>query len=476
MRVRVRTRGSYTLYMPLLILPFFLAMASLTLELEGYWQTTERLQRDLDTRLLAADQGLTAPPDVERSFGTRLDRSQRQRPRSEVSFMNDRLRGIESDRYDPKFFGLLSPNLALQRRTAAVAARPPLDLLLLLDSGSYLAPLPGEPAWGPDDQYPAASALRDARWREIFMGADKELLSVAQARGVTQRCFSPPLLALKQIAVRLFDLVGSRKTDRVGIGFFPGLRQALWISGFTGDETAPGFISQPLLSEMFLDATGGDLRCAFLAEGERSIQQYRYPPLIVESELGARQFELLDDSGIRFKKDLSIAISGRSLLWTRAGAGAVAPSQVPIGPAAIALLSRPPASATSAREVYRQRLIVVLTARRLSGDRTADALETSADIKAGHQDIARQLPVEISAGSSLSIVEVRLEVNPSLWGGAPFLEADSRSEPVRIRSQFGPLTLDTMTYPLAAAEDGESVVTAAVQHVETALLPNALLR
>lgn len=223
--------GSSSLFFAAVFLPVLFFVFSIAIDLGQYYRETQRVQKIIDD---AVRQGVKFLPYAKlasattQSFALHYGRDIGQLSvRVGTRFLPAResydFVSLESHKsLQLSFARLLGIKAELPVSSFASARMNPVDALILMDVGGYLAPsIESENPWGSDSEYPAAKYfLNDYRLRGASLGPQ-------QAKVYTEQCFNPALLPLKLAVVGVLDYLSAFRSNSVGLGFFPAGAQGL---------------------------------------------------------------------------------------------------------------------------------------------------------------------------------------------------------------------------------------------------------
>ena len=124
----------------------------------------------------------------------------------------------------PLLTQFFDPNLTLPIRAGAAARVNPLNVMLAMDNSSYMSPsyVVGAQYWGNLGQHPASVLFQNSAGPgKILIDPNLHSYSNIDAT-LTQQCFSPPQLALKQATLGIYQYLVGISLNSVGLMFYPG--------------------------------------------------------------------------------------------------------------------------------------------------------------------------------------------------------------------------------------------------------------
>lgn len=319
-------KGSGVMFFVAVIIPLFTVLLSITFDMIVFYSERSRVQQIVDDALIQgshylphADQAKIvaeqwiAERDSELSKFVTFESSDSSHLSASGVFPVDTffLRFIASS--DSKSGHIDSIQFGLSGKVTV----HPRDVVIVLDTSSYLAPKPGEDTWGTDNFWPAA---------RIFPfpvaapgGGDLD------PKMATQQCFNPPFSALKEAAIRFYDYVAAFPMNSVGVLTIPGtIRDAGGVSepvSVVRDTAVPGSGASKF---DYYRAPGtprsravSDELCLGIAEHLRP-RSYRVPPLPdhlshIESDSGT----VVSKANFRLNPSFVSQLGPRKILWSR---------------------------------------------------------------------------------------------------------------------------------------------------------------
>ena len=293
--MRGRQEGSVAFFVTACVLPLLVLILSISLDVSSYLRTLQAVTEAMDDAALQAYRYL---PDVDAASG-----AARSHLRAHSAYSEQIRISIEKDaiilQLDAQMRLFLAELLGIPggiRLTAASRTRgTPFDVMLAVDSSSYLAPdqnagTPwGGPGWGAADFFNLYPIYGDK-------GAiAPELL--------TQRCFNPAFSTLKKAALTSYQYLSGFDLNNIGLAFYPG-REPVEISRTTAR----------LESGDYAPASSYDAfspLCAAAAEREINHVDYRFPR---DRETGGIQQRILDMSWV-WNPDYNTTVE--DVIWSR---------------------------------------------------------------------------------------------------------------------------------------------------------------
>lgn len=256
-------RGSMTLFVLFFVFPILYLLATLSLDLRAATIETSARQRVLDEAVLAGVRGMPRPEaarDFTRQYLNRFGFTAEAAVRASASTVSVTVEGVTK----LSFPSLLGVDAGVPYTLHARARARPVDAVIALDLGAYLAPTEsGFTAWGAGSEWGAA---------EYFVRIADRFVPPADPRLSTARCFNFTVSALKRAAIGAHDYLGAFSDSRIGLGLFPGDGLPLqFVRSFdaTGDTVAdlPTYATRTVTAD----------DCAAAAVEERWFEQYRFP-------------------------------------------------------------------------------------------------------------------------------------------------------------------------------------------------------
>ena len=287
--------GSISLYIAAIVLPLTFFLLSLSVDVGAYVTETQAIQKIADETSLYASRFLPAVSKAKSAVKKYLndhkisvinlgDENSESR-NADVMISADSVQIDISSNVPMSFANIFmkilgegsnSARIATSARSLARAT--PLDILVSMDIGSYMAPLaPSDDPWEDVDIWPAA---------EYFNGQDIRYASeLVDKRLLTQQCFNQAFSALKKITIQVYETLSSFKRNAIGLSFFPAVGRPVYNSRLVTPfipESDIGSIGEASFQTLGREviATGpysSDEWCAASAEREIDHLDYRFP-------------------------------------------------------------------------------------------------------------------------------------------------------------------------------------------------------
>ena len=266
-------RGSITFLTVAALLPLIFVLFSLSLDLERYYTESNRLQKALDETALYAERFLPRVELARQAAQSYLARF-KIAPTAAITQVGAHSISISVNAaHHLTFPGALGVDISLPLRVTSQAWSKPFDMLIALDSSSYLAPAAqvGGRAWGEESEWPSADFFRN------FLPRYQAGVQI-DPRLITQQCFNPVFSPLKLAAIRSYDYLAASALNSVGVLLFPAATGNIWELrrvGRTGDRGAQQ--GEADFDSLSHSAQAQDSWCAASFEQEFSTPGYNLP-------------------------------------------------------------------------------------------------------------------------------------------------------------------------------------------------------
>ncbi len=219
-RAKYMESANTTLLFVTIFLPVALLLFSLAVDIESYFRETRAAQELVDDAALFGYRFFPRSALAKDRTEAYL-RGRSAKGRTTVSAGFDTLHVQYEGRVPLSFISYFGFKTAFPILVSSSAQGVPKDILILLDTASYLTPaVVGGSAWGDVADWPAAT---------YFSMAKKVNASGAalDPRLLTQQCFNSYFSELKLVALGLYRALSSFHLNAVGVGFFPIVRNGL---------------------------------------------------------------------------------------------------------------------------------------------------------------------------------------------------------------------------------------------------------
>ncbi|MCB9029485.1 MAG: hypothetical protein H6619_00400 [Deltaproteobacteria bacterium] len=316
-----------TFLMPLMFLGFVFSIG-----LVKFYTELERNQEHLDSAVMLAAQNLpfqakaaaVAQDYVTRKLGAAVATNLTITTASDAVLLE-----LNETSFIP-FASYFSDAAAIPYKLTSQARVTPTDMLLMVDSSSYLAP-PAGSEWD--------SALPSWQASNVFDNLSLNpptYFGLPSKVAMTQRCFNPVVSPLKKAAIDIYDYISSMQMNAVGVSFFPSdFGPALTFEsrrvkrgGFEYDNAGLLVPEAKLEDYGFLD--GGvlfsDANCGAAAE-DPFLNTYALSNITGEysslSEYPSAEcsplpdFALDQETAFRFNDSREQCLNARDVIWTR---------------------------------------------------------------------------------------------------------------------------------------------------------------
>ena len=338
-KYKVKEAGSMSLYISAIVLPLMFFLLSLSVDIGAYVTETQAIQKIADETSLYASRFLPSAPEAKSAVKTYLNDHK-------ISVLNlgdtdiksrtaDVLINADSVQIDitskvpmsfanifMKIIGEGDSVAEIQTSASSLARATPLDVLIAMDTSSYLAPsAPTDEPWDEAGEWPAAEYFSDQDIRYDAELVDKRLL--------TQQCFNESFSALKRITIETYETLSSFRRNAVGLSFFPAVGRPVHNSRLLSPfipESDIGTLGEASFQiyDREVIAVGpyaSDEWCAASAEQEIDHLDYKFPDAnttlrnIDRSLAPASIISPVDD---RYDPLYSPFLEAREVVWSKA--------------------------------------------------------------------------------------------------------------------------------------------------------------
>ena len=228
-----RQKGSLTLFVGFIVLPILFFLFTISLDVSVLMTGRQRTQKAADEAVSYAYKFL---PDITATrAAANLYVSQNRElfgaGSADIEVDSDSVSLIYNSSSPLTFAKLAGAQdlVAIPYNVEASARSTPLDVMIVMDTSSYLAPeTPSAAPWvGPSDQnaWPAAKYFE-----ELKLPGITPLLA-------TQQCFNRVYSVQKRAAILIYDYLSGFKKNLIGFGFYPEFSSGL---SLVRDVDAPG--------------------------------------------------------------------------------------------------------------------------------------------------------------------------------------------------------------------------------------------
>ena len=210
--------GAAMIFVATIILPLFIFLLGITLDVNRYYAESRNAQTVLDQAALYGYRYLPFTEAASTAAVNYLGQYQDIQAQTEVTVTADSisLRFTRNFRtLFSRYFGInLEVPIALYSRSTGAG----IDSLILMDTASYLGPgIPNGPAWA--DQ--PVSSFFDSEFPIYHDLEGTGLPQLLDPLIATQQCFNPAFSALKIATIRSYEFLSTFSRNKVGLGFFP---------------------------------------------------------------------------------------------------------------------------------------------------------------------------------------------------------------------------------------------------------------
>ena len=293
-------KGAIAVFMATAIVPTVLLLTIGSLSLSRFYYRLEQQQKIVDTAAMLAG---SAYPDVELARSKAQSyvelRSDLKIKNLEVSF-EDRLAIIKlNSSYKMELVDYFGIRIEIPIFQSAKAIASSQNIVLAIDTSTYLAPDPfGDLLWS-ENKYPAANFIHDN-----FSGLNLSRYATSP-EVLTQACFNPLIDAVKKTALEITAYARMSPESNYALAVFPGYENhydEIFYQGGGNQELSASYNYQ------FNAAT----LCAAAAEREYSTVKYRFP--MGQAVFGVDYFINQDD--LSFNEGMLSRLSPEEQIWS----------------------------------------------------------------------------------------------------------------------------------------------------------------
>ncbi|HMO01609.1 MAG TPA: pilus assembly protein TadG-related protein [Oligoflexia bacterium] len=314
-------RGIAIFLFAFLLLPITLLLLSLGFDLTRYFSQSSSAQTALDQ---AVKYGAAFLPNAEaareRAEGyLRSLAGERWKVRSAVDGSRVEMSAkLSSPLMFASFFG---SDLSLDLSVYSAAKIAPRDLLVALIVSNENAPAYGDEPWGSSLEWPAAQVFTSGL---TILDNGKPL----DPRWLTQQCFNPAFSTIKELAVKVYEVLSSNPINSVGLGYAPGAlnvysRLRLPTEGgariYQEQSFDKGEADFPFLTGAQFSSAEW---CAAAAEQEKFTLAYNFPDenislrRYVRNKLSERLSPLVNPTDFTINQGELASLAAREAIWS----------------------------------------------------------------------------------------------------------------------------------------------------------------
>jgi len=212
--------GAAMIFVATIILPLFIFLLGITLDVSRYYSESRQAQTVLDQAALYGYRYLPFTEAAHSAVTNYLGQYQDMSAGTSISTTPDTISLSFSRNFNTlftKYFGIdVEVPIALFSQSTGAG----IDALILMDTASYLGPdIPFGAPWG---SQPVSTFLQNEFpiYHDLGGTGELQLLNPLLA---TQQCFNPAFSALKIATIRSYEYISTFSRNRVGLGFYPGI-------------------------------------------------------------------------------------------------------------------------------------------------------------------------------------------------------------------------------------------------------------
>lgn len=217
-RLQYSQSGSAIVFLAAILLPLLFFLFGITIDVARYYSETRTVQNVLDEASLFGNRYLPFSQAAESAVTSYLHSYREVAPFTAVEVDNRSitLRYVRPfELFFPQIFGI---NLEIPVSAFARSNTSPLDVLIAMDTSSYLGPtLPtGEP-WDNDD-----AAQFFELYPILFAPDEGGPPQPINPQLLSEQCFGRALAAIKRTTITTFEYLSSIQLHSIGLALFPG--------------------------------------------------------------------------------------------------------------------------------------------------------------------------------------------------------------------------------------------------------------
>jgi len=276
----LRGEQGHIAFYTFVIIPFVVTLCIVALDVSGWSQLRDYVQREADRIVYDAALLLPNTDRARALIESQVAANDRLEFAEAVSLEPHRINLVLGSSYASVFDIFVANNtgsdgnraLTVQREAAVQVV--PSDYVLILPDGETLRPAIGEDPWGNPLYWPASDFYSCAGNPAVETLEDGTTVSSDPARWATQACFNPVWTAVKYTAIRLLESFGSSPANRISVIFTPG------------EQSGTEYQLLRHLREENATLYPGPIKAGFFTTGAPQAQAYWRPYVETPTRLG----------------------------------------------------------------------------------------------------------------------------------------------------------------------------------------------
>jgi len=312
--------GAAMIFVATIILPLFIFLLGITLDVSRYYSESRQAQTVLDQAALYGYRYLPFTDAAQTAVMNYLNQYQDMSAGTSITTTPDTISLSFSRNFNTlftKYFGIdVEVPIALFSQSTGAG----IDALILMDTAAYLGPDITFPFDAPWDSQPVSTFFQNEFpiYHDLGETGEPELLDPLLA---TQQCFNPAFSALKIATIRTYEYISTFSRNRVGLGFYPGLGGFIDFARPVAPSASDGEPSDVHFLPYYGSLVSTHL-CAAAAERELFHSGYQMPESVSgmtglwQPQAGA-PVNMISPLNWQFDPDYSAYLQAKETIWSR---------------------------------------------------------------------------------------------------------------------------------------------------------------